>query len=171
MIDIVARQNLTDMLIRCFQKKADWDDLDEFMTNNHSLDTATWEIGRQFWTIWDPEWPENLANLTQGLVFRVLLFLHTNYEYIPPPKSRNYLFSFIYGIFSGFMVLLGIRKIRPPSPEEEEKLFWPFASQSTYLHVKSIHEACIRGIVQGIEFDESHAPCGKTAGFVKNPEK
>lgn len=122
MIDLIERQVLANMLIEYLNGKSGWNELDAFLTKNTSCDNAILEIGFEFWTFIDPEWPENVMNIRYALVFRTLLFLHSTqeYEYVEPKDTRGlhmkiidflqeniYLIlciivGFVSGIFLGF---------------------------------------------------------------------
>ena len=176
MIDSTERQALADVLIRCISDKNGWDrwsHLNAFLTKNpHPFrDKAILGIGFEFMTILDPEWLCNLTNLTHGLVFRTLLFLYSNREYIEPKDPRPWwrkvldfvgvncilflgiLGCSVFGVFYGFLsallflILFGFvytmlfkilhtNKQKTSLPEDEEVVFWPFASREEYQNEK-----------------------------------
>ena len=153
------------MLVQCFNGEANWDEFDVFLAKAQvSPDNAIFEIGGEFWTILDPEEPENLASFMPTLLFRTLLFLDSNHEYIKPPSPPDkwrvlpYVLLCIYigtpilfymlmpigyallAFFVFHLVFCSIFKLpkgKPPTPEEEETFFWPFTSMETYQSEKA----------------------------------
>ena len=169
MVDVVRRKALAEVLIRCLDGKANWRDLDTFLgtpvSQNAPCDEAILGIGYEFWENLDPEYPENRIFVRYPLVFRTLLFLNTEQEYVcesepvwvvlRPLLLLLSLFTVVCCVFLKFKVpfywlfivlLFGalanafawsiINKPKPPSPDEEAKAFWPFESWEAYQTAK-----------------------------------
>ena len=67
--------------------------------------------------------------------------------------------DFFHGIFKGMLRYVGLCKIKPLSPEEEETLYWPFATRETYQKEKEANGEGIQAIVDGLAnsaFAKSH---------------
>jgi len=185
MVNVVERKALADVLIRCLDGKAEWKDLDAFLKayvekDNTIHDKAILGIGHEFLNIIDPEYPENRVFLRDLVVFRTLLFLSTEQEYVPEPedvwdniklllfclvipavavllavmfKSKPYWIPVVGG-WACFIIYLYVLRIiykpKPPSPEEEAKEFWPFGSWEAYQVTKEQDGERIREIVEGL---------------------
>lgn len=120
-INIKSRSDLASKIRDLYLGAISWGMFDEFIKSMEDVDSAAFEVAQFIWEIANPEFPENKKHLTDDLVNRVVLFLHSELTAAARPYSGEK------------RLTISLWPPRIYHVRGEANHYWPFSNKAQYL--------------------------------------